>query len=94
MTVNAAQKPVIVQLQDELARVSRCLDGVAAPTADHEDARKAVAEVQAGLARDPDPDERGLRRLRTQVRKLMGVLTPVAGVIGGVAAFEEICRHL
>ncbi len=93
-TVNAPQKPVILQLQDELARVSQCLAGVDAPTADHEDAREAVAELQAELAKDPDPDQHGLRRLRKQVRQLMGVLTPVAGIIGGVAALQEICQHL
>lgn len=93
-TVNARQKPVILQLRDELARVSQCLDGVDAPTADHEDAREAVAELQAELAKDPDPDQHGLRRLRKQVRQLIGVLTPVAGIIGGVAALQEICQHL
>lgn len=90
----SAQNPVIQQLQDELSRVRGCLAGVQAPTDDHEDAMEAVDELRDEVARDPDPDQRGLRRLRVRVRQLIGVLTPVAGIIGGVAAFEEICRAL
>jgi hypothetical protein len=92
--VNAPQNPVIRVLQDELARARQCLARVEAPTADHEDALEAVAHMQAEVAKDPDPDQRGLRLLRLQVKGLIGVLTPVAETIGGVAAFEEICRHL
>jgi hypothetical protein len=93
-TVNAPQKPLIQQLQDELTRMRECLAGVQAPTDDHRDAMEAVAELQDELARNPDPDPGGLRRLRIRVRQVMGVLTPVAGIVGGVAAFEEICQHL
>lgn len=93
-TVNAPQNPLIRQLQDELTRMRECLAGVQASTDDHEDALEAVAELQDELARNPDPDPGGLRRLRVRVRQVMGVLTPVAGIIGGVAAFEEICQHL
>jgi hypothetical protein len=93
-TVNAPQNPLIRQLQDELTRIRECLAGEQAPTDDHEDALEAVAELQDELARNPDPDPGGLRRLRVRVRQVMGVLTPVAGIIGGVAAFEEICQHL
>ena len=92
-TVNAPQKPPIQQLQDELTRMRKCLAGAQAPTDDHEDAMEAVAELQDELARDPDPDPGGLA-LRVRVRQVMGVLTPVAGIIGGVAALEEICQHL
>ena len=93
-TVNAPQNPLIRQLQDELTRMRKCLAGVHAPTNDHEDAMEAVVELQDELARNPDPDQGGLRRVRVRVRQVMGVLTPVAGIIGGVAAFEEICQHL
>jgi hypothetical protein len=93
-TVNAPQKPPIQQLQDELTRMRECLAGVQALTDDHENAMEAVAELQDELATDPDPDPGGLRRLRVRVRQVMGVLTPVAGIIGGVAALEEICQRL
>ena len=93
-TVNAPQKPLIQQLQDELTRMRECLAGVQAPTDDHGDAMEALAELQDELARDPDPDPGGLRRLRVRVRQLIGVVAPVAEVVGGVAALEEICRHL
>lgn len=90
----SAQTPVIQQLQDELARMRECLAGVQVPTDDHEDAMEAVAELQDELARDPAPDPGGQGRLRVRVRQVMGVLTPVAGIIGGVAALEEICQRL
>jgi Family of unknown function (DUF5955) len=93
-TVNAPQNPLIRQLQDELARMRECLAGVRAPAEDHEDAMEALVELQDEVAQDPDPDQGGLRRLRKRVRQLIGVLTPVAEVVGGVAALEEICRHL
>lgn len=93
-TVNAPQTPLIRQLQDELARMRGCLAGAQARTDDHEDAMEALVELQDEVAQDPDPDQRGLRSLRKRVRQLIGVLAPVAEVIGGVAALEEICRHL
>ena len=93
-TGNAARNPVIGQLQDELIRARQCLAGVQARTADHEDAMEALEVLLDEVAQDPDPDQRGLRRLRVRVRELVGVLIPVAETIGGVAAFEEISRHL
>ena len=94
-TVYGSQKKeVIRQLQDELARVRQCLAGVQAPTADDEDAMEAVNALQGEVAQDPDPDQRGLRRLRVRVKALIGVLLPVAEIIGGVAALQDICRHL
>jgi hypothetical protein len=93
-TVNAPQNPLVQQLQRELNKVRECLAGVQAPTADHEDAMKAVVELQNELGRNPDPDQGGLRRLRVRVRQVIGVLAPVAGIIGGVDALENICRHL
>ena len=82
--------PLVQQLQDELTRVWQCLDAVAAPMADHEDAIEAVGVLQDEVSRDPDPDQHGLRLLRVRVRGLIGVLLPVAEIIGGVAALEEI----
>jgi hypothetical protein len=93
-TVNAPQNPLIQQLQDELSRARERLAGVQVPTADHEDAMEAVVELQDELGRNPDPDRGGLRRLRVRVRQVIGVLAPVAGIIGGVDALENICRHL
>jgi hypothetical protein len=90
----SAQNPVIQQLQDELSRARERLAGVQVPTADHEDAMEAVDELQDELGRNPDPDQGGLRRLRVRVRQVIGVLAPVAGIIGGVDALENICRHL
>jgi Family of unknown function (DUF5955) len=93
-SVNAPQNPLIRQLQEELARMRECLAGVQAPADDREDAMEALVELQDEVAQDPDPDQGGLRRLRKRIRQLIGVLAPVAEVVGGVAALEEICRHL
>lgn len=93
-SVSGPVNPLIQQLQDELSKARECLARVQAPSADHEDAMEAVVELQDEVAQDPEPDQGGLRRLRLRVKELIGVLTPVAGIIGGVAAFEEICRHL
>ena len=41
-TVNAPQNPVILQLQDELARARECLAGVQDRTDDDEDALEAI----------------------------------------------------
>jgi hypothetical protein len=85
---------LIEQLQAELAGARQRLAGVQDPTSDHEDALEAVDALQGVIAQDPDPDLGGLKRLRLRVKGLIGVLAPVAEVIGGVAAFEEIWRHL
>jgi hypothetical protein len=88
------QNPLIRQLQDELTRARQCLADDPASTVDHEDAVEALDALQGEIAQDPDPDQRGLKVLRLRVKALIGVLLPVAEIIGGVAAFEEICRHL
>ena len=94
VTVSGPQKPVILQLQDELARARECLAGVQDRTDDDEDALEAIERLQSEVAQHPEPDQGGLRRLRLRVKELIGVLTPVAGIIGGVAALQEICQHL
>jgi hypothetical protein len=91
---NGPQNPLIRQLQDELTRARQCLADDPASTVDHEDAVEALDALQGEIAQDPDPDQRGLKVLRLRVKALIGVLLPVAEIIGGVAAFEEICRHL
>ena len=93
-SVSGSPNPLIQQLQDELTRVRQCLASFEAPTADQEDAIEAIDALQHEVSEDLNPDQGGLRRLRVRVRQLIGVLTPVAGIVGGVAAFEEICRHL
>jgi hypothetical protein len=93
-SVSGSPNPLIQQLQDELTKVRQCLAAFEVPTADHEDAIEAVDALQHEVSEDLNPDQGGLRRLRVRVRQLIGVLAPVAEIFGGVAAFEEICRHL
>jgi hypothetical protein len=92
-TVNQ-QNPTMLQLREELTRVQRCLAAVEDPTADQQDALEAVDMLEGELAQDPDPRPDGLKRLRARIKGLIAVLAPVAEIIGGVAAFEEIVRRL
>lgn len=88
------QNSTVQDLRELLARAHESLAAVPDPTAAQQDALDAVDLLQNEIDEDPDPAPDRLKRLRLQVRGLIAVLTPVAEVIGGVAAFEEILRHL
>ncbi len=91
----ADQKNRAVQdLRDELARVCQSLAAVADPTVDQQDALDAVNLLRDDIDRDQNPAPARLKRLRLQLTGLIAVLAPVGEVIGGVAALEEILRHL
>lgn len=88
------QNSTVQDLRGLLARAHESLAAVPDPTAAQQDALDAVDLLQNEIDEDPDPAPDRLKRLRLQVRGLIAVLAPVAEVIGGVAAFEEILRHL
>ena len=67
---------------------------MADPTADQQDALEAVDLLQGDMDQDPDPGPAALKRLRVRLKGLIAALAPVAELIGGVAAFEEILHHL
>jgi hypothetical protein len=88
------QNATVQDLREQLARAHESLAAVPDPTAGQQDALDAVDLLQDEIDNDPDPAPDRLKRLRLQLRGLIAVLAPVAEVIGGVAAFEEILRRL
>lgn len=88
------QNSTVQDLREQLARAHESLAAVPDPTAAQQDALDAVNLLQDEIDEDPDPAPDRLKRLRLQLKGLIAVLAPVAEVIGGAAAFEEILRHL
>jgi len=89
-----AHNSTVQDLREQLAQAHESLAAVPDPTAAQQDALDAVDLLQDEIDKDPDPAPDRLKRLRLQLRGLIAVLAPAAEVIGGVAAFEEILRHL
>jgi hypothetical protein len=92
-TVNQ-QNPTVQQLRDQLTQVRQSLAAVPDRTADQQDALDAVDLLQGEIDQDPDPGPAGMKRLYLQLKGLIAVLAPVAELIGGVAALEEILHRL
>ena len=93
---NDALGPWLERLSGELTEMRSRLENIRDPrfSADREDALDAVTVMEADLpglsASGPDAP----RKIRRRVRELLGVLAPVAEIIGGVAALEQILPHL
>jgi len=87
------QHPVLEQLRDELERIRLLLANAQNQTAiaDRDDAMESIVAVQGVVASQGAGDSKGLRM---RVKGLIGVLLPVADIIGGVAALQAICQHL
>ena len=50
--------------------------------------------MEADLRSMPDGDPDAPKKFRRRVKELLGVLAPVAEIIGGVAALQAILAHL
>ena len=86
---------LLVNLEKELTRIRAILESADSHvrSADRDDAIEGVDALAGdipGLGQSAD----GRRKLRQRIKALVGVLTPVAGLIGGVAALESILQHL
>jgi hypothetical protein len=91
------QPPWLPRLRDELARIGFSLEvdhDPAISVDDRDDAAETVRALQAEVADAQASGQADVRSFRRRVRELIGVLAPVAEVIGGVAALEAIARHL
>ena|SRR5712692_3689844 len=91
------QQPWFPQLRDELARIRPLLEGDHDPAIsadDRDDAIDAVRALQTEVAGAQDSGEADPKGFRWRVKALIRVLEPVAGIIGGVAAFEAILQNL
>jgi len=97
---NATPSPAALdpwdQLAEELAKIRLLLteENSHAPPADRDDAIEVVIALEREL---PDLRQSGAdahKKLRQRIKALVGVLTPVAGLIGGVADLQSIIQHL
>jgi hypothetical protein len=84
-------------LEKELARIRRRLEadrGSSVAVVDRDDAMASVkaAQAEASAADSTSPEAR--RSIRLRIKGLIGILAPVAEIIGGVAALEAIWPHL
>lgn len=75
-----------------MTRIRHCLKGDDGRVAsdDRDNAIDAVADMQLAMS---DPEKGAVdspRKLKRRIRELIGVLAPVAEIIGGVAALEAI----
>lgn len=81
------------EVAEELARIRVRLESAVASD-DRDDALDWVRALSRDLPdlRQGGPD--GRKNLRQRIKALIGVLTPVAGLIGGAAALQSLCQHL
>jgi hypothetical protein len=84
-------------LEKELARIRRRLEddhGGSVAAVDRDDAIASViaAQDEASAADSTSPEARHSMRLR--LKALVGILVPVAEIIGGVAGLQAIWPHL
>jgi hypothetical protein len=84
-------------LEKELARIRQRLEadrGSSVAVVDRDDAIASVkaAQAEASAADGTSPEAR--RSIRLRVKGLIGILVPVAEIIGGVAGLEAIWPHL
>jgi hypothetical protein len=94
---SAARDPWLERLTEELARIRRrleedCSSSVA--TVDRDDAIESVIAAEGEVAHRQDGSQAEGRSMRLRIKGLIGILAPVAEIIGGVAALEAICQHL
>jgi hypothetical protein len=61
---------------------------------DREDALESVADAENELTSTETRSPEARRSMRLRVKSLIGILAPVAEIIGGVAALEAIWPHL
>lgn len=84
-------------LEKELARIRRRLEadrGSSVAVVDRDDAIASVKAAQAEASAADSTSPEGRRGMRLRVKALVGILVPVAEIIGGVAGLEAIWPHL
>lgn len=84
-------------LAKELARIRRQLadyHGEEVDAVDLDDAVRSVTAAEREIAGSPDRGQDARRTMRLRIKGLIGILAPVAEIIGGVAALETILAHL
>lgn len=87
----------LAQLRAELTRIRVRLEEDeyhSALAVDRDDALDSVRDLEAVLDESQEGSEAYRRSLRLRVKRLIGILAPVAEIIGGVAALEAVAQHL
>lgn len=84
-------------LAKELARIRRQLEedrsnSVAA--VDRQDAIESVIAAEEAMSHTATGSSAAPQSMRLRIKGLIGILAPVAEIIGGVAALEAIVQHL
>jgi len=85
------------QLAEVLARIRQRLEedrSNCVAAVDREDALGSVADAEDELTSTETRSPEARRSMRLRVKSLIGILAPVAEIIGGVAALEAIWPHL
>src|SRR5215471_7826348 len=84
-------------LEKELARIRRRLEedrSNSVALVDRDDAIEAVQAAQGEIPVADTTNPEARRSVRLRIKGLIGILVPVAEIIGGVAGLEAICQHL
>ena len=84
-------------LEKELARIRRRLEedrSSSVAVADRDDAIESVKAAQGAISATDSTTPEARRSIRLRIKGLIGILAPVAEIIGGVAALEVIWPHL
>ena len=93
---SGAPNPFVERLGNTLADIRSRLEIIQDPgfLTDRDDALDGVTALETDLpsltANEPDAP----KKLRRRVKELIGVLAPVAEIIGGIAGLEQILQHL
>jgi hypothetical protein len=91
------QPPWLPQLQAELARIRATLEEAHDPsisTVDRDDAIGAVRALEDTAVSAQKSGQADPAGFRLRVKALIGVLAPVAEIVGGFAALQTILQHL
>jgi hypothetical protein len=84
-------------LEKELARIRRRLEEDrtnSVDVADRGDAIDSVIAAQGEMSSTDNTSPAARRSMRLRIKGLIGILAPVAEIVGGVAALEAIWQHL
>jgi len=84
-------------LDRELARIRQRLEADRSNSValvDRDDAIESVIATQGEISVADRANPEARRSMRLRIKGLIGIMAPVAEIIGGVAGLEAICQHL
>ncbi len=81
-------------LAEELARIRRQLEEDRSNSVAAVDRQDAIIAVEEAMSLTATGNSAAPQSMRLRIKGLIGILAPVAEIIGGVAALEAIVQHL